>query len=180
MIPEKERGRRGEPVILISDNREREGTIEWGGITKPASIYLEHGGRVTGVPLRDIKPDPGGKRPVWHSIEIIMLLKENAVTHKFFGGRVEYNSDGSFYAGSLDKVSAYPKELIPVRDFTIKLIASKRGRSDGKPEPLKGPEFMPYEVAGVLYCPHCHFPATTVVLDTTYGLSWTCEGACNP
>lgn len=69
MIPEEETARRGEPVILTSVNGEQVGTIEWGGVTKPASIYLERGGRVAGVAPRNIKPDPDGKRPVWQSVQ---------------------------------------------------------------------------------------------------------------
>lgn len=61
MIPEEERDRRGEPVTVGG----RPGTIEWGGITLPASIYFEQGGRDACVPLREIEPDPGGARPVW-------------------------------------------------------------------------------------------------------------------
>lgn len=73
MIPEQEQARRGEPVIFKDAyGREREGTIEWGGVTKLASIYCESEGRstgrVTGVALADIRPDPDGARPVWASL----------------------------------------------------------------------------------------------------------------
>lgn len=65
MIPEEETTRRGEPVIVYG----RKGTIEWGGVTKLASIYCEAGGRLVRVRLSEIQPDPGGARPVWASIQ---------------------------------------------------------------------------------------------------------------
>lgn len=72
MIPEDERTRRGEPVIVVFDGREHEGTIEWGGVTKPASVYCEANGvslgRVVNVAIADIRSDPDGKRPVWDSM----------------------------------------------------------------------------------------------------------------
>lgn len=68
MIPEDERTRRGEPVIVIDGGKERKGTIEWGGVTRPASIYCEAGGRLVRVALKDIRPDPGGERPVWQKV----------------------------------------------------------------------------------------------------------------
>lgn len=68
MIPEDERDRRGEPVILIDGKRELEGTIEWGGVTQPMSIYTERCGRFTRVSLSEIRSDPGGKRPVWDKV----------------------------------------------------------------------------------------------------------------
>lgn len=74
MIAEQEQARRGEPVIVtMADGSEVEGTIEWGGVTKPVSIYTERAGRSTGrigdVPFASIRPDPGGARPVWASLE---------------------------------------------------------------------------------------------------------------
>ncbi len=63
MIPEDERQRRGEPVIVDG----RIGTIEWGGVTRPASIYFESGGRVC-ASISEITPDPGGSRPVWKMV----------------------------------------------------------------------------------------------------------------
>jgi hypothetical protein len=68
MIPEDERARRGEPVIVMEGTKERKGTIEWGGVTKPASIYCETGGRLVNVALTDIRSDPGGERPVWRRV----------------------------------------------------------------------------------------------------------------
>lgn len=72
MSAEDERTRRHEPVIVISEGYEYEGTIEWGGVTQLASIYLEAKGaslgRIIGVTLADIRPDPGGTRPVWSSM----------------------------------------------------------------------------------------------------------------
>lgn len=65
MIAEDELQRRGEPVIV----NEKPGTIEWGGVTQPASVYLEQGGRMTGVPVRFLRADPGGERPVWQRIQ---------------------------------------------------------------------------------------------------------------
>lgn len=72
MIPEDETSRRGEPVIVISVTGEIVGTIEWGGVTRPASIYSEDQGRIVGVALNDIRSDPGGKRPVWDKIQRLM------------------------------------------------------------------------------------------------------------
>lgn len=69
MIPEDETARRGEPVLVVDDSgHERKGTIEWGGVTQRASIYLEVGGRIVNVLPRDIRPDPGGERLVWDSL----------------------------------------------------------------------------------------------------------------
>ena len=68
MIAEAERDRRGEPVILTRGGREIEGTIEWGGVTEPVSIYCEGGGRVVDVKLSEIRPDRGGDRPSWERI----------------------------------------------------------------------------------------------------------------
>ncbi len=71
MIPEEETARRGEPVIVYG----RAGTIEWGGVTMPASVYFEEGGRIAGVALRDIIPSPGGPRPVWDRLRRTLDLR---------------------------------------------------------------------------------------------------------
>ena len=68
MIPEDERARRGEPVIVVQGGGERLGTIEWGGVTKPASVYFESGGRDARVAIGDLRADPGGNRPVWRKV----------------------------------------------------------------------------------------------------------------
>jgi hypothetical protein len=64
MTPEQELQRRGEPVLVFG----KPGTIEWGGVTRPASVYLEQGGRIGGLKLEELTPDPGGARPVWLSV----------------------------------------------------------------------------------------------------------------
>jgi len=75
MIPEKAQARRGEPVIVCDDNgNECEGTIEFGDeSTHIVSVYCERDGRSTGrVIIHDfskLRPDPGGLRPVWASLE---------------------------------------------------------------------------------------------------------------
>ena len=74
--PEQETERRGEPVLVKNARGyEVKGTIEWGGVTRPASIYLEMGGRLTFVDPRYIKPDPGGARPVWDDVQRTMARR---------------------------------------------------------------------------------------------------------
>lgn len=63
-IPEEERQRRGEPVLVDG----RPGTIEWGGVTQHASVYFEQGGRDAHVSQHELVQDPGGARPVWASV----------------------------------------------------------------------------------------------------------------
>lgn len=67
---EDHRSRRGEPVIVLCDDGiEHEGTIEFGDdTTSSISVYTERDGRSTGrmqVPPSRVRPDPGGRRPVW-------------------------------------------------------------------------------------------------------------------
>lgn len=73
MAPENVRERRGEPVLVtLDDGRECAGTIEFGDERTGISVYLERDGKSGGrIALRDrferLRPDPGGKRPVWDS-----------------------------------------------------------------------------------------------------------------
>jgi hypothetical protein len=77
--PESVKTRRGEPVILTyADGTMLLGTIEFGDETTSCiSVYTESdghsGGRVILQPGERDSPkmayDPGGARPVWHSLE---------------------------------------------------------------------------------------------------------------
>ena len=67
---EDDKVRRGEPVFYIDPTGEHcPATIEFGGTaSKEVSLYLEFGGRVQ-TTIRNVEPDPGGKRPVWHRVK---------------------------------------------------------------------------------------------------------------
>lgn len=64
---EDHKERRGEPVRFTRDGHEYVGTIEWGNDHQGYSVCTEPGGARFQVAAKDIRPDPGGERPLWTS-----------------------------------------------------------------------------------------------------------------
>jgi hypothetical protein len=57
--------RRGEPVIVTVGVHDLPGTIEWGDDAHGYSVCTEPAGARYVVSKREIRPDPGGERPLW-------------------------------------------------------------------------------------------------------------------